>query len=152
MQAASAQSARATAGEVRAPIPVLVPELFAEHAIVASPGARFDLMRNMEGTLSRRELEVAQLVAEGLTNRQIAARLFIAERTAEGHVEQIRNKLGFSSRSQIAALMAAGTQGGSSKPATANVGAICPLRPANWLDASRKSPSWPTWSRDDAGS
>jgi len=112
MQAASAESTGGTAGEVRAPIPVLVPELFAEHAIVASPGARFDLMGNMEGTLSRRELEVAQLVAEGLTNRQIAARLFIAERTAEGHVEQIRNKLGFSSRSQIAALMAAGTQGG----------------------------------------
>lgn len=42
-------------------------------------------------------------MAEGLTNRAIAARLFIAERTAEGHVEQIRNKLGFRSRSQIAA-------------------------------------------------
>jgi predicted ATPase/DNA-binding CsgD family transcriptional regulator len=65
-------------------------------------------MRNPEGTLSRREREVANLVAEGLTNRQIAARLFISERTAEGHVEQIRNKLGFTSRSQIAAWMAAG--------------------------------------------
>jgi predicted ATPase/DNA-binding CsgD family transcriptional regulator len=60
--------------------------------------------------LSRREREVAMLVAEGLTNRQIADRLFIAERTAEGHVEQIRNKLGFTSRSQIAAWMAAGAQ------------------------------------------
>jgi len=59
--------------------------------------------------LSRREREVAQLVAEGLTNRQIADRLFIAERTAEGHVEQIRNKKGFTSRSQIAAWVAAGT-------------------------------------------
>jgi len=56
--------------------------------------------------LSRREREVAKLVAEGLTNRQIAKRLFIAERTAEGHVEQIRNKLGFTSRSQIAAWVA----------------------------------------------
>jgi streptogramin lyase len=43
------------------------------------------------------------LVAQGLTNREIAERLFIAERTAEGHVEQIRNKLGFHSRAQIAA-------------------------------------------------
>jgi predicted ATPase/DNA-binding CsgD family transcriptional regulator len=56
--------------------------------------------------VSRREREVAQLVAGGLTNRQIAERLFIAERTAEGHVERIRNKLGFRSRSQIAAWVA----------------------------------------------
>jgi len=53
--------------------------------------------------LSKRELEVARLVAAGLTNRQIAERLFIAERTAEGHVERIRDKLGFSSRAQVAA-------------------------------------------------
>jgi len=45
-------------------------------------------------------------VAAGLTNRAIAQRLFISERTAEGHVEQIRNKLGFSSRAQIAAWVA----------------------------------------------
>ena len=53
--------------------------------------------------LSPREHEVASLVAEGLTNRDIARRLFISERTAEYHVEQIRNKLGFRNRSQIAA-------------------------------------------------
>jgi YVTN family beta-propeller protein len=53
-------------------------------------------------SLTRREREVAGLVAEGLGNRQIAERLFISERTAEYHVEQIRNKLGFHSRSQIA--------------------------------------------------
>ena len=55
------------------------------------------------GRLTRRQLEIARLVARGLTNREIAARLFISERTAEGHIEQIRNKLGFSSRVQIAA-------------------------------------------------
>ena len=54
-------------------------------------------------TLTRREREIASLVAEGLTNREIAERLFIAERTAEGHVESIRNKLGFRSRTQVAA-------------------------------------------------
>lgn len=53
--------------------------------------------------LSPREHEVARLVAQGLTNRDIARRLFISERTAEYHVEQIRNKLGFRNRSQIAA-------------------------------------------------
>src|SRR6202521_3716231 len=57
--------------------------------------------------LSRREREVAALVAEGLSNREIAARLFISEPPAEGHVEQIRNKLGFKSRAQVAAWVAA---------------------------------------------
>jgi pimeloyl-ACP methyl ester carboxylesterase/DNA-binding CsgD family transcriptional regulator len=52
--------------------------------------------------LSRRERQVARLVAEGLTNREIADRLVVSERTAEFHVEQIRNKLGFHSRRQIA--------------------------------------------------
>jgi YVTN family beta-propeller protein len=42
-------------------------------------------------------------VALGLTNREIAKKLFISERTAEYHVEQIRNKLGFHARSQVAA-------------------------------------------------
>jgi DNA-binding CsgD family transcriptional regulator len=53
--------------------------------------------------LTRREAEVATLVAEGLTNRQIAQRLVIAERTAQNHVQHILTKLGFTTRSQIAA-------------------------------------------------
>jgi DNA-binding CsgD family transcriptional regulator len=56
--------------------------------------------------LSRREREVAQLVAQGLTNAEIADRLTITARTAEGHVEHIRNKLGFHSRVQIGAWVA----------------------------------------------
>ena len=52
--------------------------------------------------LTRRESEVAALVGEGLTNRQIAQRLTISERTAESHVQHVLTKLGFSSRSQIA--------------------------------------------------
>ena len=54
------------------------------------------------GSLSRRQLEVAALVGAGLTNREIAERLFIAERSAEGHIERIRNKLGVHSRIEIA--------------------------------------------------
>jgi predicted ATPase/DNA-binding CsgD family transcriptional regulator len=54
-------------------------------------------------TLTRRAQEVAELVALGLSNREIAGRLFISERTAEWHLEQILNKLGFRSRSQVAA-------------------------------------------------
>jgi len=53
--------------------------------------------------LSRREREIAELVAVGRTNREIAAALFISERTVEGHVQQINNKLGFTARTQIAA-------------------------------------------------
>jgi predicted ATPase/DNA-binding CsgD family transcriptional regulator len=54
-------------------------------------------------TLTPREREVAALIAKGLTNRDIAACLVIAERTAEGHVQNILNKLGIRSRAQIAA-------------------------------------------------
>ncbi|EME58586.1 protein kinase [Amycolatopsis decaplanina DSM 44594] len=57
-------------------------------------------------TLTRRELQVAELVAEGLSNKEIAARLVIAQRTAEGHVERSLAKLGFSKRAQLAAWMA----------------------------------------------
>ncbi|GAA4231079.1 putative ATPase/DNA-binding CsgD family transcriptional regulator [Streptosporangium album] len=52
--------------------------------------------------LTRRETEIARLVAQGLSNKDIAASLVIAQRTAEGHIEHILNKLGFHSRAQIA--------------------------------------------------
>ena len=57
--------------------------------------------------LTSRESEVAALVAEGLTNEQIGKQLFIAPRTAEAHLENIRQKLGFRSRAQIAAWVSA---------------------------------------------
>ena len=81
----------------RALVPVLVPVLVlgADCAALPSPGVDLEL--------SRREREVADLVAQGLTNREIAQRLSVSERTAEYHVEQIRNKLGFHSRREIAA-------------------------------------------------
>src|SRR5262244_66160 len=53
--------------------------------------------------LTGRELEVAELVAAGLTNQAIARRLSVAPRTAEAHVENIRRKLQVRSRAQIAA-------------------------------------------------
>jgi DNA-binding NarL/FixJ family response regulator len=52
--------------------------------------------------LSPRELEVAVLIAQGLTNREIAAGLVVTERTAATHVEHILNKLGLRSRAQVA--------------------------------------------------
>ena len=62
-----------------------------------------DRLRLRSNVLSARERAVAQLVADGRTNAQIAKRLGVAERTAEAHVEHIRDKLGFTSRAQIAA-------------------------------------------------
>ncbi len=56
--------------------------------------------------LTRREREVADLIAQGLSNKAIAENLVIARRTAEAHVEHILGKLGFSSRAQIAAWVA----------------------------------------------
>ncbi|HEU5299603.1 MAG TPA: tetratricopeptide repeat protein, partial [bacterium] len=53
--------------------------------------------------LTRREEEVAGLIAQGMSNRGIARRLFISKRTADTHVQHILNKLGFNSRVQIAA-------------------------------------------------
>jgi DNA-binding CsgD family transcriptional regulator len=58
--------------------------------------------------LTAREKEVAALVGNGLSNKDIAAKLVISERTAEGHVERILGKLGFRSRSQIASWQAGG--------------------------------------------
>lgn len=59
--------------------------------------------------LTARQLQVAALIAGGLTNRQIAAQLGIEERSAEGHVERIRLRLGVTSRAQVAAWWAGRT-------------------------------------------
>ncbi|MCX0275145.1 helix-turn-helix transcriptional regulator [Nocardia zapadnayensis] len=53
--------------------------------------------------LTKREQQVADLVARGLSNKRIAAKLVISQRTAQGHVENILTKLGFTSHAQIAA-------------------------------------------------
>jgi non-specific serine/threonine protein kinase len=75
------------------------------------------------GALTPRERDVAQLITAGLTNRQIGARLFIAERTVDTHVGRILAKLGCTSRAQVAAMMAAGR-------ADPGAGSFVPTRPA----------------------
>jgi len=68
------------------------------------PGTAAAAPANPAGSpLTRRETENAALVARGMSNREIAKTLVIAQRTAEGHVEHILTKLGFTSRAQIAA-------------------------------------------------
>src|SRR5215470_15055796 len=55
--------------------------------------------------LTRRELEIARLAADGLTNKQIAARLYLSQRTVETHITNILNKLGLDSRIQLSRWM-----------------------------------------------
>jgi predicted ATPase/DNA-binding NarL/FixJ family response regulator len=64
-----------------------------------------------EARLTARERQIADLVADGLSNRDIAAKMVIAQRTAEGHIEHILAKLGFTSRVQIAAWVTQRRQG-----------------------------------------
>jgi len=70
------------------------------------PAARAAAVRSPKA-LTPREREVAVLVSRGLTNREIAERLVIGERTVESHVERIMDKLSRHSRAEIAAWMSA---------------------------------------------
>jgi class 3 adenylate cyclase/DNA-binding CsgD family transcriptional regulator len=82
------------------------PPLGAEEMLQAQSEARRDEDGvEIAGPLTKRELEVARLITIGLTSRAIAKKLFISERTAEGHVERIRNKLEVRSRTGIATWM-----------------------------------------------
>jgi DNA-binding CsgD family transcriptional regulator len=67
----------------------------------ASPAVRIQL--------SDREFAVALMVADGLTNAQIARRLQISSRTVATHLERVRAKLGVRSRAQLAARVVKGT-------------------------------------------
>jgi predicted ATPase/DNA-binding CsgD family transcriptional regulator len=68
--------------------------------IPADPSAQRD------DALTRREREIAELIARGLSNKEIASTLVIAQRTAEAHVGHILTKLGFTSRVQVATWVA----------------------------------------------
>ena len=56
--------------------------------------------------LTRREQEVAELIAKGYTNKAIAAELVLSPHTVGGHVERLFNKLGINTRAQVAAWLA----------------------------------------------
>lgn len=64
-------------------------------------GAR-QLAPNAFGELTNRELEVLCLIAEGITNAEIASRLFLSEKTVKGHVSNILSKLHLADRTQVA--------------------------------------------------
>ena len=69
---------------------------------VASPKPKVAGDSTPSDALSRREREVASLVAGGSTNAQVAGSLFISERTVESHLASIFNKLGLDNRMQLA--------------------------------------------------
>ena len=64
---------------------------------------------------------MARLIAGGRSNKEIAAELVISQRTAEGHVERILTKLGFTSRAQVAAWVAASRPDGEGRLAAPGV-------------------------------
>jgi len=72
-------------------------------AVLRGLGVRLPRHEHGAGVLSPREIEVADLVAEGLSNPAIARRLYLSRPTVASHVAHILTKLGFSSRAQIAA-------------------------------------------------
>ena len=83
----------------------------------AGPGSGRSIEGGQTAPLSPREREVAALIAQGLTDRQIADRLTITEGTAGVHVGHILNKLGFHVRSEIASwAVQRGLAGASESP------------------------------------
>lgn len=78
-----------------------------EHSVAYALGTQIYVpaadRRDAGASLSQREAEVVQLLVQGLTNRQIAERLGIGERTVDSHVDHVRDKLGLRTRVQIAA-------------------------------------------------
>lgn len=85
-----------------------------EDAIAAALGERPERrvvpLAQRDFGLTRRELEIVDLVTQGLSNKQIAQRLVISSRTADTHVQNVLTKTGFHNRSQVAAWRASQVQ------------------------------------------
>jgi non-specific serine/threonine protein kinase len=103
---------------------------------ISGPGLESDAEPN---PLSRRETEIAGLVADGLTNKQISLRLIVSERTVDSHLRSILTKLGAGSRAQVAAwITASRLTGGDRRPVRATAG------------GSAHVAGWPGGPADDA--
>lgn len=86
--------------------PALNQEVIAKLQDIASSGSKVSLSSSQTDNLdelSEREFEVVALISQGKTNKEIAQKLFIAEKTARNHVSRILSKLGLTRRSQAAA-------------------------------------------------
>ena len=81
--------------------PTLVARLAAATWGLTAPQATREVRQELEQRLSARELEVARAVAQGLSNKEIAERLFISERTVKAHLGATFEKLGVRDRVQL---------------------------------------------------
>jgi DNA-binding NarL/FixJ family response regulator len=73
------------------------------HVLARCPGRRAQPPAAGWESLTEAELDVVRLVAEGLTNREIAGRLFVSPRTVQTHLAHVFAKLGLSQRAEVAA-------------------------------------------------
>jgi DNA-binding CsgD family transcriptional regulator len=100
-------AARAIVAELAATLPDDLREGFQTRALAAIPAPRPPSASRAAaaayGGLTTRERQVAALIGRGLSNAQIAEQLVVSERTVESHTGHIRDKLGFTSRAQLAA-------------------------------------------------
>ena len=94
---------------------VSLEEAMTDALALAAPAAPAPPAMEAVSPLTAREQEVAGLIVQGLTNRQIAARLSISPNTVERYVEHILNKLGLSSRARVAAWAVERGLGGTSE-------------------------------------
>jgi DNA-binding CsgD family transcriptional regulator len=90
--------------------------------------------------LTPREADIARLLVEGLSNRQIGSRLFISERTVENHIRNIMDKLGVGTRAQIAGWVA------STSPCSSPVAGSLPADLVCREERPEPTGSTPKWS------
>ena len=110
LRKSGADSARSALGEERFDalagqgfaMPLSAALAVARSEAAAAPAAEAEALGTEVKPLTRREKEIAGLVADGLGNREIAAHLFLSKRTVDSHLEHIFTKLGFTSRTQLA--------------------------------------------------
>jgi DNA-binding CsgD family transcriptional regulator len=96
-----------TAAEKRHPSVTAVPaaiQLVAMPPELAAPAVLLNDQKREDLNITRRELEILELVAEGLSNREIAAKLFVSENTVKTHCSRAFDKLGAKRRTQAVQL------------------------------------------------
>ena len=102
-------SAAASLGEALSAFETMDTPLWAERA--RAELARTNVSPGHEGELTPSELRVAELAASGMTNRDVAAKLFISTKTVEANLTQIYRKLGIHSRAELGAVMGSSRAG-----------------------------------------